>query len=580
MKAKKASLLLFLLLLQTAAGFIPACNDIAANCGVEAPAGIAGEFCDTENRTTAHKICPDSTVPTVGVGLGFCMVWKTSVGVRNPGPCGCPSSCFAAFGNGRCDDIDGSCKCAGAWRGPDCSLPATDAACSGRGHVETVLGQPACVCDAGFGGVDCGTTLFSKAPHIDATVDVKHFSDSDPYRLMHHPLFNASSLGQVRMTLSSEDLEWFLDPARKGEDEYHLVQEFAFDNGVVRERLANVGFKHTGSLTNLFAKKGFHLSFSHFEKGRTWYRIKSLKLKAVTVDPTCVREIASAAVGYSLGMPVSRMSLVTLWVNGEFWGLYTAYEDVDELFIASRAELGDSNAAFWKTHWGATFEYLGDDPELYRAAECQGAHVYEAKSDAADKDFGPIARLAKALNETSKKELDAVMDVEFFLRTLVMEAATGNWDGLPNNGNNLYLYLDKTSGLLKIFRHDLDLSFGFPLSIGLPQRSFDTTNVYEYGKESPLTAVLQIPEYRAKYTEYWRALLAKYLRLDGNLIARATMLHDIARPALLRDQWHQQSLTLTSEDFETGFSTIVGNITGITQFLEKRIASAESQLDH
>jgi hypothetical protein len=151
---------------------------------------------------------------------------------------------------------------------------------------------------------------------------------------------------------------------------------------------------------------------------------------------------------------------------------------------------------------------------------------------------------------------------------------------MPNNGNNWLLYLDKTcNGRLKLFRHDLDLSLGFPEAIGLPQREFTTTNVYEYGHESPLAVILQIPEYRALYTTYWKKLLAAYLHTDGLLVARAALIHDTAALSVVQDQWHQQCLALTTTDFERGATASIGNITGMIPWLQKRIATAQQQLD-
>ena len=49
----------------------------------------------------------------------------------------------------------------------------------------------------------------------------------------------------------------------------------------------------------------------------------------------------------------------------------------------------------------------------------------------------------------------AVFNVDLFLRTLVMEVVTGNWDGIAN-GNNMYFYQDPATGLWNYLRHDYD----------------------------------------------------------------------------------------------------------------------------
>jgi hypothetical protein len=342
-RAMNTSIGLVLLVVAATVGsafmFIPACNEWEKTCVVAAPAGVSPFYCDTAGVTQRETLCPDPTVPTAGVGVGFCRIWKTPVGVRYPGPCGCPNECS---GHGKCaGGVTAGCLCDRGWTSPDCSLPSCNgAACSGRGHCGALHGQEACLCAAEYTGVACETRVATNVPDITPTLDVKHFSPKDKYKLVHHPVFNMSTLASIRLTLADEDLAWFLDPAHLHDEEYRPA-EFWFDNGVVTERLENVGVKHSGSLMLLYPKKNVRLGFAALQKGRRWYDLKALVLKSASMDPTYDREIVAAAVGYSLGMPVPRMSLANLWVNGINFGLYVAYEPYDELFLETRAELGD-----------------------------------------------------------------------------------------------------------------------------------------------------------------------------------------------------------------------------------------------
>jgi len=185
------------------------------------------------------------------------------------------------------------------------------------------------------------------------------------------------------------------------------------------------------------------------------------------------------------------------------------------------------------------------------------------------------------LNATkiSRDEIDAVLDVPFVLRVLVMESATANWDGTPNNGNNLLLYLDPDTNKMKIWRHDLDLSIGFPYGVGLPQKSFDTTDVYTFNTCSPLNRILTIPEYRAEYTSIYKKLLSTYLREEGPFMDRIKLIYQLAEKPAAMDQWHQQCLALSTADFHTGYNSQVENITGLAPFVRARIKASKKQLD-
>ena len=489
--------------IQVTNGFIPACNNIEANCQTLPPVGVASMFCDTTERTQQEMICPDSTVPTVGVGIGFCDIWKTPIGVLHPGPCGCPNDCSMSTGKGKClqqshqhhsTTTASKCLCVDGWSGPDCSLPTcsdnnnNNNNCSNHGICTKSSGGGVghCVCSFGFTGVDCSITSPSSLPKIpDSVPDADQFNSNDEYK-MHHPVFDLTSIATIRLNANDDDVKWFLEPSTIHNGTW-LVGEMFFDNGNVTET-QQVAWKHSGSLMLLFPKKNIKVSFTKFgssinnnennkgEKerikgggggggkgGKRWYGLKGLSLKSASMDPSYAREILAIAVGHSLGAPVSRISLANVWVNGVNWGLYDMYEPVDEQFYNTRTYLGDKKAAVWKAHWGADLTYLGDDAEAYKNADCQGTPCYEPDTDAAEDDFTPIMKLAKAFNATKldPSTIESVVDVEMLIKMIVFEASTGNWDGLPNHGNNIMYYWDKSHNKIVPFRHDLDLFVPF-----------------------------------------------------------------------------------------------------------------------
>ena len=110
---------------------------------------------------------------------------------------------------------------------------------------------------------------------------------------------------------------------------------------------------------------------------------------------------------------------------------------------------------------------------------------------------------------------------------------------------------------------------------------FTTTNVYEYGKEHPLTRILEVKEYRQAYTVMWKRLINAFLKVGAELQQRAYVVRDTARKMVQQDEWHQQCLSLTSNDFEASFDgDDIGHIHGIMPFIQKRAMSALQQLDH
>lgn len=55
--------------------------------------------------------------------------------------------------------------------------------------------------------------------------------------------------------------------------------------------------------------------------------------------------------------------------------------------------------------------------------------------------------------------LRSPIDLEFFMRSFVMEVLTANWDGIWD-GANCLLYYDPQESIFIYFREDLDLSLG------------------------------------------------------------------------------------------------------------------------
>ena len=82
-----------------------------------------------------------------------------------------------------------------------------------------------------------------------------------------------------------------------------------------------------GGTSGGFAKKSWKISFSHFVSGREWAQMKKIDLKAAAMDPLFLRERSSFAAMRSMGMPTARSAHATVYINGEYRGLYVLLEE-------------------------------------------------------------------------------------------------------------------------------------------------------------------------------------------------------------------------------------------------------------
>jgi spore coat protein CotH len=94
--------------------------------------------------------------------------------------------------------------------------------------------------------------------------------------------------------------------------------------------------------------------------------LQALVLDNLLQDKSMIRERVAMAFLRRFGVPASREAFATVFVNGQYAGLYAMVEEVDGVF-AQRA-LGDANGALFEYRWLRPYfgEYLGDDLDLYR----------------------------------------------------------------------------------------------------------------------------------------------------------------------------------------------------------------------
>ena len=469
---------------------------------------------------------------------------STDWSVLNPGTCSCPSDCT---NHGSCQ-LGLRCNCDAGYGGVDCaSIRCSEQTCSNRGTCTTLptLGFDSCVCQDGFALGDCSAKI-EYLPEIPPLLPYPQYSDWDEYG-DNNPIFNESTIAQVHLTISQEDLNFLINPVNANVREYKHAN-FSFYNGATSQRFEDVGMRIKGGASRYFSKKSWKISFNTFEKGRSWAQQKKLVLKDASMDALYVREKASISALKAMGAPAQRSSYAVVYVNGMIWGLYLLLEDpARDEYLDSR--FGNSKGSLWKCQ--ANLQYISDDPDAYRD---QG---YKPMTDHAEESFEPLANFIEVLNLTPddqfEEQIQTVMDVEFFLRTLAVEVATGNWDGIYNS-NNYCLYYN-TDGLFYYYRYDLDISFGsldfFYRGSNRPIWTWASAVPPGSGQLLP-DRILAVSSFQEMYSSYLSKLLT-YVNLDmeGPFQQMVNRMHRTIQNAVSLDKWHSLDQWMYSEyDFE------------------------------
>jgi len=202
----------------------------------------------------------------------------------------------------------------------------------------------------------------------------------------------------------------------------------------------NVGirFKGNSSLQNSWQqgilKLSFKMDLDEYEddypqiKNQRFFGFKKFSLKNNFDDKSLLREKVAADVFANAGLTVSHTAFYTLYIdhgNGpEYFGLYTLVEEVDGTVLDTQFESDDGN--LYKPEGdGATF-----------AEGSFNETDFEKETNEDDADWSDIITLFEVLHDnaatsdsqTWRTNLEAIFDVDVFLKYLAVNEVIQNWD--------------------------------------------------------------------------------------------------------------------------------------------------------
>lgn len=145
-------------------------------------------------------------------------------------------------------------------------------------------------------------------------------------------LFDETKIMTVEIQMDEDDWQDMLENAIN--EEYYTC-----DIVVNGETFKNVGIRPKGntSLSQVYSddttdRYSFKVEFDHYVDNQTCYGLDKLVLNNLMSDATYMKEYISYDIMSYLGVPSSLYSFANISVNGETWGLYLAFEGVEESF--------------------------------------------------------------------------------------------------------------------------------------------------------------------------------------------------------------------------------------------------------
>ena len=386
-------------------------------------------------------------------------------------------------------------------------------------------------------------------------------------------VFDDTQVHEFYLIFPQDDFwEQMLENYANGLNEY-IPATFEFNSEMYDS--VGVRFKGNASMANYPSnKKPFKIKFNEYIEGQEFYGLSKLSLSNEYLDPSFLREKFMFEV-INKYIPSSRANFIKLFINGDYWGLYTNVEQVDQRFIEKNFGSDESGNLYKGDPYGS-LEWLGEDPEPYYLN-------YELKTNEAINDWSDLIHFINILNNTNIDELQDSLETVFHSHNFLFFSALNNFfvnlDSYICKGHNYYIYHHTNTDKFVHIPWDLNLSFG-NFSSGMSPSEIINLSIYwtyEGGYRPLVERMFQIPNYCEIYEMDYKYIIDNII-IEEELFDRIDTLADLIRPAVYADTLKMYS----DEDFEVNINDdlVIGYVTilGIKSYITTRRESIVDQL--
>ena len=260
----------------------------------------------------------------------------------------------------------------------------------------------------------------------------------------------------------------------------------AFVGGVSGENWANPSGRKTATKLSMKLKidwKGYHSTF---------YNLKTLQLHSMNLDNSQMHDRLGYWLFRKMGVPAPRCVHTKLYINGEYNGLFSLVEQIDEQFADYHFSDGSGN--LYKEVWPLkSNNSIQSDKKFYQGLvnnNFQGTNIGIIKSFAEN--------ILNANDSEIQTVIDHHMDLNKTIALAVVDRAIRNDDGPFHwycdwgscEPHNFFWYENPTTNKVHLIPWDLDNAFENIISNSNPVTPIadswgDTTNncqSFEYGE--------------------------------------------------------------------------------------------------
>jgi spore coat protein CotH/Leucine-rich repeat (LRR) protein len=370
--------------------------------------------------------------------------------------------------------------------------------------------------------------------------------------------------------------------------------------------IENIGFRTRGNMSRVRIqnddgslnmsnfKISFHETFDSLDYvdngSRTVFGVEELDMKwNRNYDPAYVTEKYSLDLMKDFGVYAAEATLAKVYIEIEgerhFYGVYTVFEPIDELFIKRRfsgqAAEGDLYKSLWQQYGPAS---LRDDYPSnaigIKDLDINYRPTYDLKTNKSDfdptnlEDF--ITNVSQLSGDDFKTYIENHFEVDRFIRYMAVGVLLGNPDDYRAMANNYYLYHNPLTNKWTLIAYDYDHGMGQGWA-GEPIFSNWTIDqdIYDWGDlnahlqgqnySNPLSdKILKIEEYQLLYEEY----LTMLINPDNDLFSFSEF-----------SSLHYSQKALYETDLSQAKMSLEFGLRNVEWYISEKIQAVEDDLD-
>ena len=288
--------------------------------------------------------------------------------------------------------------------------------------------------------------LIAAAVIVLNNLDVEQSTTGYNYK---EKLFNEDIVGTIEITVSENNWQKILDDPTA--EEY--VEASINVNGEVYN---NVGIRAKGnsSLSSVASsdseRYSLKVDFAQYDSNQTFYGLEKINLNNNFSDTTQMKEFVSYELMEQLGIVTPAHSYVKVNVNGEYYGLMLAVEEIGEAY--AKSNYGSTEGFIFKPEDdGSDLAYVSDDKSNY-----SGIFNEVKMNKKTAENNSNVINMMKEISEGDTSSLD----VDQIARYFALNTALVNMDSYQGSFKHNYYLYENGEGTFSIIPWDYNMAFG------------------------------------------------------------------------------------------------------------------------